>query len=73
MPRPDQLPQPWSALASRYGGATQLSAKLHVSYSTLYRWARGVMTPDEDNQAILAGLFAKHNLPLPVYRTLRPE
>ena len=72
MPQADLFPQPWSALASRYGGPVQLALKLSVSYSTLYRWARGIMTPDEDNQAILAGLFEKHNLPIPVYRTLRP-
>lgn len=73
MSSPDQLPHPWSALASKYGGPTGLCRKLRIARSTLFRWAKGIITPGSENQAILAGLFAKHNLPLPTYRTLRPE
>lgn len=73
MPQASKLPSPWLDLANRFGGPTAFARYLGVSFSTLYRWANGIIEPLDDNRARLDLMFASYNLPQPAYRTLRPK
>lgn len=73
MSRQSEFPEPWKSLARRNHGAVNLAAKFGVAYSTLYRWAHGVIAPTGENLEKVNTCFDANSLPRPTYRTLRPE
>lgn len=73
MPRPIDLPAPWSDLAAHYGGVSALAARLGINRSTYARWAKSEILPCKAHEEALLDLFEACHLPPPTFRGPTPH
>lgn len=58
---------PWRDLADAAGGFSALADELGLkARSSLYKWVKGIQTPNGPSKAIIANVAAKYSLPNPL-------